>query len=318
MDTSDSNQQWERRVLEKLAFAALKEQRTKRRWGIFFRLAVLAYLVAVLFLVVDWGAPEKLADDKHTALINLRGTIDATGEISGEKVNAALQSAFDDKGTAGVVLRINSPGGSPVQAGMVYDEIRRLRKKHPEIPLYVVVEDICASGGYYIAAAADKIYVDKASMVGSIGVLMNGFGFTGTMEKLGVERRLLTAGKNKGFLDPFSPQDDAQKEHANRLLEQVHQQFIDVVRKGRGDRLKENPDIFSGLSWTGAQSVEMGLADDFGTVDSVARDVIKVENIVDFSVKENIAERFAKKIGAEAGAALSTRFLGNNEQPALR
>ncbi|MBL8416093.1 MAG: S49 family peptidase [Propionivibrio sp.] len=299
-------------MLEKIAFASLKEQRAKRRWGIFFKLAILTYLIAVLVLVVDWGGSEKLVDGKHTALINLRGTIETTGEASADKINGALQSAFEDKGTAGIIIRINSPGGSPVQAGIVNDEIRRLRTKHPEIPLYVVVEDLCASGGYYIAAAADKIFVDKASIVGSIGVLMEGFGFTGTMEKLGVERRLLTAGINKGFLDPFSPQDDKQKEHAQVLLGEIHRQFIEVVRQGRGKRLKETPDMFSGLMWTGSQSIQLGLADDFGTVDSVARDLIKAENILDYSLKENIAERFAKRFGAEMGQSMAFRLFGSD------
>jgi protease-4 len=214
-------------------------------------------------------------------------------------------------------MRINSPGGSPVQSGIVYDEIRRLRTKHPGTPLYVVVEDLCASGGYYIASAADKIFVDKASVVGSIGVLMDGFGFTGTMEKLGVERRILTAGENKGFLDPFSPQDEKQKEHAQVLLGEIHKQFIDVVRKGRGSRLKEAPEMFSGLMWTGSQSIAMGLADGYGTVDSVARDVIKVESILDYSVKENIAERFAKRLGAEVGQGISFSLFGG-ERTGLR
>jgi protease-4 len=277
-------------------------------------LAGLAYLVAVLVLVVDWGVtPEKLADGKHTALINIRGTIDATGDASAEKINGALQSAFEDKGTVGVILRINSPGGSPVQSGIVNDEIQRLRGKYPAIPLYVVVEDICASGGYYIASAADKIYVDKASIVGSIGVLMDGFGFTEAMNKLGIERRLLTAGENKGFLDPFSPQDQKQKQHAQLLLGEIHQQFINVVRKGRGKRLQETPEMFSGLMWTGAQSIKMGLADDFGTVDSVARDVIKAEDVLDYSVKENIAERFAKRLGADMAQNLVLRLLGNEK-----
>ena len=228
METPENNPQWERQLLEKIAFSSLNEQRAKRRWGIFFKLALLSYLIAVLVLVVDWGgSTEKLADGKHTALINVRGTIDSSGDASAEKINGALQSAFEDKGTAGIVMRINSPGGSPVQSGIVYDEIRRLRTKHPEIPLYVVVDDLCASGGYYIASAADKIFVDKASILGSIGVLMDGFGFTGIMDKAGVERRLLTAGTNKGFLDPFSPQDEKQKAHAQILLGEIHQQFID-------------------------------------------------------------------------------------------
>jgi protease-4 len=317
LETPNNAPKWERQLLERIAFSALQEQKAKRRWGIFFKLAGLAYLVAVLALVVDWGGAEKLSDGKHTALIYLQGTIEAEGEASAEKINLALQSAFEDKGTAGVVLRINSPGGSPVQSGIVYDEIRRLRTRYPDTPLYVVVEDLCASGGYYIAAAADKIFVDKASIVGSIGVLMNGFGFTGTMDKLGVERRLLTAGENKGFLDPFSPQDVKQKEHARLLLGEIHQQFIDVVRKGRGKRLKETPDMFSGLMWTGSQSIQLGLADDFGTVDSVARDIIKAEKVLDYSVKENIAERFAKRLGADMAKNLLLRVLGG-EDSAIR
>jgi protease IV len=308
----NNDPKWERQLLENIAFAALQEQKAKRRWGIFFKLAGLAYLLAVLALVIDWGGAEKLTDGKHTALVYLQGTIEAGGEASAEKLNLALQSAFEDKGTAGVILRVNSPGGSPVQSGIVYDEIRRLRTKYPDTPLYVVVEDLCASGGYYIAAAADKIFVDKASIVGSIGVLMNGFGFTGAMDKLGIERRLLTAGVNKGFLDPFSPQDAKQKEHARLLLNEIHQQFIDVVRKGRGTRLKETPDMFSGLMWTGSQSIQLGLADDFGTVDSVARDIIKAEKILDYSVKENIAERFAKRLGADMAQSLTLGVFGGH------
>ena len=317
MEIPGNDPNWERQLLEKIAFTSLKEQRAKRRWGIFFKLAILTYLIAVLILVVDWGGSEKLVDGKHTALINMRGTIETSGDVSADKINGALQSAFEDKGTAGIIIRINSPGGSPVQAGIVNDEIRRLRAKHPDIPLYVVVEDLCASGGYYIAAAADKIFVDKASIVGSIGVLMEGFGFTGTMEKLGVERRLLTAGINKGFLDPFSPQDERQKEHAQVLLGEIHKQFIEVVRQGRGKRLKETPDMFSGLMWTGSQSIQLGLADDFGTVDSVARDLIKAENILDYSLKENIAERFAKRLGAEIGQSMAFRLFGS-ERAGLR
>jgi len=242
-------------LLEKVAFATLREQRAKRRWGIFFKLAGLAYLIALPALLMDWGDSEQLADRRHTAVIHLRGTIEAQGEASAQNLNDALEAAFADKRTAGVVLRVNSPGGSPVQAGIVHDEILRLRTVHPQIPLYAVVEDVCASGGYYVAVAADKIFVDKASIVGSIGVLMDAFGFTGTMEKLGIERRLLTAGENKGFLDPFSPQDLRQTEHAQVLLREIHQQFIEVVRRGRGDRLRETPDLFSGLMWTGSQSI---------------------------------------------------------------
>ncbi|HEY6898324.1 MAG TPA: S49 family peptidase [Rhodocyclaceae bacterium] len=301
---SDPNHQqpgWERSILEKIALEGLAEQRRRRRWGIFFKSLGFLYLTVVLAAAFEWGGNgDKLADgQKHTALVQLNGVIQAKGDASSENVLNALQSAFESKSTAGVVLAINSPGGSPVQAGIINDEMRRLRKKYPEIPLYVVVEDICASGGYYVAAAADKIYVDKASIVGSIGVLMDGFGFTGAMDKLGVERRLLTAGANKGFLDPFSPQNPEHKAHAQTMLNEIHQQFVEVVRNGRGKRLKETPDMFSGLMWSGAKSVELGLADGFGTVESVARDVIKAEEIRDYSVKPNLAEKFAQKFGAE-------------------
>lgn len=296
---SNNEPAWERRTLEKLAFAALAEQRAQRRWGIFFKVLGFSYLLVVLFAVVDWGSGAQ-HQERHTAMITLNGVIQANGESSAENLIAALNGAFEEKHVAGVVLRINSPGGSPVQAGMVNDEIRRLRSKYPDKPLYAVVEDMCASGGYYVAAAADKIFVNKASVVGSIGVLMDGFGFTGSMDKLGVERRLLTAGENKGFLDPFSPQAGQHKAHAQLLLNDIHQQFIDVVKTGRGKRLKESPDMFSGLMWTGAQSIQLGLVDGFGSVDSVARDVIKAEKVLDYSVKDNIAERFAKRLGAGA------------------
>ncbi|WP_295509304.1 S49 family peptidase [Accumulibacter sp.] len=315
MTIPENQPPWERQLLEKLALATLQEQRLKRRWGVFFKLLGFAYLIAVLLLLVDWGAPEKLADGKHTAVVLVNGTIESGGEASAQNINDALRSAFGDKDTAGVILRVNSPGGSPVQAGIVHDEIRRLRSKHPQISLYVVVEDLCASGGYYVAVAADKIFVDKASIVGSIGVLMDGFGFTGTMDKLGVERRLLTAGVNKGFLDPFSPQDAEQKRHAQVLLTEIHRQFIDVVRKGRGERLKETPEMFSGLMWTGTQSIQLGLADGFGTVGSVAREVIKAERIVDFTIKDNLAERFAKRLRADATVG---SLLGALGLPALR
>ena len=303
---------WERKTLEKVALAAVDEQRRARRWGIFFKLLGFAYLTVLLAAVIDWSAFNPEVTARHTALVELTGVIQAKGDANADDVVSALQSAFDDKTAAGVILRINSPGGSPVQAGIIADEIGRLRAKHADKPLYVVVEDVCASGGYYVAAAADRIYVDKASIVGSIGVLMDGFGFTGTMDKLGVDRRLLTAGENKGFLDPFSPQNDRHKEHAQGMLNDIHQQFIEVVRKGRGTRLKETPDMFSGLMWTGAKSIELGLADGFGTVDSVARDVIKAEEIRDYTVKPNFAEKFARRFGADAAAGVAnalTQFI---------
>ncbi|MGE4111928.1 MAG: S49 family peptidase, partial [Burkholderiales bacterium] len=267
--------QWERGVLEKLALASIREQRAARRWGVFFKLSFLLYLVVLLVIGMGWFGKRDALPGKHTALVEISGIISPSSQSSADRVMGGLQSAFKDKNTKGIVLRINSPGGSPVQAGYIYDEIKRLRGKHPEIPLYAVVEDICASGGYYIAAAADRIYVDKASIIGSIGVLMDGFGFTGTMEKLGVERRLLAAGENKGFLDPFSPIQEQQKAHAETMLGDIHQQFITVVRQGRGKRLKETPDMFSGLLWVGQKSIDLGLADALGSIDFVAREVIK-------------------------------------------
>ena len=305
METPQNKAQWERSVLEKIALEGIAEQRRRRRWGIFFKLLGFIYLGLILAYVVDWGRPaDKLGDASHTALVQLNGVIQAQGDASADSVISGLKAAFKDKGTKGVILRINSPGGSPVQSGIINDEIWRLRALHPGIPLYVVVEDICASGGYYVASAANKIFVNKASIVGSIGVLMDGFGFTGTMEKLGVERRLLTAGKYKGFLDPFSPQNAQQKAYAQEMLDEIHQQFIDAVRKGRGKRLKETPDTFSGLMWTGAKSIQMGLADGYGTVDSVARDVIKASEVRDYTVKQNLAEKFAKQIGAKMSAGV--------------
>ncbi|MDR2636845.1 MAG: S49 family peptidase [Zoogloeaceae bacterium] len=302
-------EQWERKTLEKLVFATLNEQRARRRWGIFFKILTFLYLLIVLLAMMGWGkGPETKSLSRHTAVINLQGIIDAQGEASAEKLNAALAAAFSDKNTAGVILRINSPGGSPVQSGSVFDEMRRQKKLHPDIPLYVVIEDLCASGGYYIAAGADEIYVNRASLVGSIGVLMDSFGFTDAMAKLGIERRLMTAGENKGFLDPFSPLNENQKAHVQTLLDELHQQFIEAVRQGRGNRLKETPELFSGLIWSGEKSVQMGLADGFGSVESVARDKIKAENLVDFSVRENFAERLAKRLGANAAAGFGQAF----------
>lgn len=299
------SENWERQTLEKLAFSALQEQRRSRHWSIFFRIITMAFLFLSLFAIMGWFSNESVPSGKHTALVELRGVISAKGETHADRVIGGLREAFKDKGTQGVILLINSPGGSPVQAGYINDEMWRLRAKYPKIPLYAVVEDICASGGYYAAVAADKIFVDKASIVGSIGVLMDGFGFTGTMEKMGVERRLLTAGENKGFLDPFSPISAAQKEYAQTMLSEIHQQFIAVVRHGRGKRLKETPEMFSGLFWSGERSIQLGLADALGSVDYVAREIIKAEEIVDFTPQEGIAERFAKRFGAVAANTLN-------------
>ena len=302
---SEQNNNWERATLEKVALAAVTEQRRARRWGIFFKLAGLVYLFLVLFVIIGLADHGDLPTAKsHTALINLEGVIAPGSQASAERIIEGLQNAFKAKNVKGVILRINSPGGSPVQSGQINDEIKRLRKLNPKIPLYVVIDDICASGGYYVAVAGDKIYVDKASLVGSIGVLMDGFGFTGTMEKLGVERRLMTAGENKGFLDPFSPVDPKQKEHAQLMLNEIHQQFIKTVKDGRGKRLKETEGMFSGLIWTGARSVELGLADAYGSIESVARDVIKAEDIVDYTPRQSFADRFAKKFGAASAEAV--------------
>ncbi|MES2070401.1 MAG: S49 family peptidase [Pseudomonadota bacterium] len=308
---------WERELLEKLATEALKEQRLRRRWGIFFKLSFLFLLLFGLYQFSLYNNAEIENLGRHTALVEINGTIDADGSGSAKTVIPALDRAFADAGSVGVVIRINSPGGSPVQAGIISDEMLRLRKAFPQKKLYVVVDEMCASGGYYIAASADKIYVNKASIVGSIGVLMDGFGFTGLMDKLGVERRLMTAGENKGFMDPFSPQSDKQKAFSQAMLNDIHQQFIETVRKGRGQRLKETPETFTGLFWIGSKAVEMGLADGFGTIDTVARDVLKAEDIVDYTQKEGLPERVLKKFGASVGSgAVSSLWKGS--VPGLR
>lgn len=294
----------ERTVLESLAREMLNEQKANRRWRNFFRFSVLIVTAFAIWAAFDISGSPKEVLTRHTALIELNGEIDSdSSSASASALLPTLNSAFSDEASVGIILRVNSPGGSPVQAGIVNDEITRLRALYPKKPLYVVVEDMCASGCYYIAAAADGIYVNQASIVGSIGVLMSSFGFTALMDKIGVERRLMTAGENKGFLDPFSAQTAKQKEFTQGLLREIHEQFIAVVRKGRGKRLKETPDMFSGLFWTGSRAVSLGLADGLGTVDSVARDVIKAEEIVDYTAHEGLSDRVLKKIGAAAGAS---------------
>jgi protease-4 len=299
---SEPSPNWEREVLEKLALSAIQEQRRSRHWSILFKTLGFLYLFIVLFLAAGWFGSDGVSIKAHTALVDLQGVI-ASDQASADSVISSLQGAFEDKKTKGVILRINSPGGSPVQAGQIYDEIKRLRALYPKTPLYAVVDDICASGGYYVAAGADKIFVDKASIIGSIGVLMDGFGFTQTMQKLGVERRLLTAGENKGFLDPFSPVDPKHEAFARQMLEEIHAQFIGVVREGRGKRLKETPEMFSGLVWSGEKSIQLGLADGLGNIESVARDVIKAEDIVDYTQQEGLAERLAGRLGATMAKA---------------
>jgi protease-4 len=291
---------WERSTLEKLAFATLAEQKTARRWRVFVRLAWLTFFVVMAWLLLYRGTAVTDKSLPHTAVVEIKGEIAAGGDASAELIVSAMRAAFEDEGAQAVVLLINSPGGSPVQAGIINDEVIRLKAKYKK-PVYAVVEETCASAAYYIAVAADKIYVDKASIVGSIGVLMDGFGFTGIMDKLGIERRLMTAGANKGFLDPYSPQTEKQREFAQAMLDQIHQQFISVVKAGRGKRLKETPEIFSGLFWTGQQAVEMGLADQLGNLDFVAREVVKAEDLIDYTRRDNVAERLAKRFGAAMG-----------------
>jgi protease-4 len=308
-DIDNSNKEgWEKETLQKLVFTSLREQRKARYWSIFFRVLTFSYLFILLFWGLGWLDTDTVrVSDKHTALIDMRGEIMPDGANSAININTSLKKAFKDRNTAGVILRINSPGGSPVQAGSINDEILRLRAQYPGTPLYAVVEDICASGGYYVAVAADKIFVDKASIVGSIGVIMDGFGFTGTLEKLGVERRLLTAGENKGFLDPFLPSNPEQRGHAIKMLKEIHQQFIQVVQNGRGDRLKDHPEIFSGFVWTGEQGIELGLVDALGSADYVAREVIQAEHIIDFSPQEGLLDRLAKRFGRVAASLLAGR-----------
>ncbi|MCL2658389.1 MAG: S49 family peptidase [Betaproteobacteria bacterium] len=295
---------WERKLLETLATDALKEQRRRRRWGIFFKFVGVAYFGVFVWAIWSGRNPDGAIDGSaHTAVIEVQGIIATNASASAERINTALRQAFKNRGVKGVILKINSPGGSPVQAGQIYDEIKRLKATNSEIPVYAVVEELCASGGYYVAAAADRIYVDKASLVGSIGVIMDGFGFTGTMEKLGVERRALTSGDNKAFLDPFQPVVPGQVEFAKTMLADIHAQFIDAVRKGRGKRLHETPEIFSGLIWTGSKSIELGLADATGSVRSVARDVIKAETLRDYTERESPFERIARRLGGAAASA---------------
>jgi protease-4 len=303
----ETDPQWERKVITDLAQAALKEQRATRRWGIFFKLLLFIYLfLAFALWVAVMDGDLAVSSDKHTAVIELKGVISDDSAASADKIVSALRKAFEHKGTQGVILRINSPGGSPVQSAYIHDEILRLRKKYPKIPVYAVIADICASGGYYVAVAADKIYADKSSLVGSVGVLMNGFGFVEAMEKIGVERRLLTAGEHKGVLDPFSPIDETEKLHVQGILDHLHQNFIKVVKEGRGERLKgDDKQLFSGLFWSGIEGKKLGLVDDFGSASSVARDVIGVKEMVNFTPKDDLLERFANSVGVGAVKSLA-------------
>jgi protease-4 len=299
-------------ALDTLLSNVFVEQRRARRWGIFFKLLTFAYIL--LFFAIFSYAPSSdsnATSKEFTALIKLHGVIAPEAEVNAKDFRISLKKAYENKGTKAILLSINSPGGSPVQSGIINDEIKRMKAIHPEIPIKVVVEDICASGGYYIAVAADEIYANKASIVGSIGVLINGFGFTEALKKIGVERRLMTAGENKGILDPFSPVNLKQEKHVKNLLAEVHQQFIDVVKEGRGSKLSQNSEIFSGLFWNGESALQLGLIDGFGDVYSVARDNLGYEEVVDFTTYETFADRFAKKIGAGISSSFDYNFLLN-------
>ncbi len=301
---NSEDQHWERKILQDLAFAAIREQRNSRRWGYVFKGLVLLYLFGFFFLMLPNG--EKLAEsDAHTALVDITGVISSETDASADMVVTGIRDAFKANQAKALILRLNTPGGSPVQSGIINDEIRRLRATRPDFPVYAVVQDICASGGYYIAVAADEIYADKASIVGSIGVRMDSFGFTEAIDKLGVERRSLTAGQNKSFLDPFLPLKEADVEHANKMLDNIHQQFIEVVKTGRGDRLNPNDEaLFSGLFWSGEQALELGLIDGLASSSKVARDIVGAENIVDYTPRPNYLDRFAGKLGASIGQML--------------
>lgn len=302
---SEQDVEWERNVIRKLAESSLREQKRARRWGIFFKLLTFAYITTLLVLYTD-AEISKTSIGKHTALVEMNGVIADEEKASADNIVTALRDAFEDKNTAGVILRINSPGGSPVQSGYMYDEIKRLRSKYPKIPLYAVITDICASGGYYVASAADKIYADKASIVGSIGVRMDNFGFVDAMKKLGVERRTLTAGENKALFDPFAPVNETGKQHLQTLLDDIHQQFITAVKNGRGDRLKlDTAGLFTGLIWTGEQAKDIGLVDDLASASYVAREVIGEESVVDYTLQDDLLERLAGRVGVTLAQMLS-------------
>ena len=309
---------WERELVEKVALASLGETRRARRWGIFFK--GLTFLYLFLLLVLWWPNGVMKDDDKadeHTALVEIKGVIAPETDASADNVVTALRDAFEDEDTKGVILRINSPGGSPVQAGYINDEVRRLKEKYPDIPVYAVIVDVAASGGYYIAVAADEIYADKGSLVGSIGVMMNGFGFVDTLEELGIERRLLTAGEHKGIMDPFSPVQEDERAHVQGILDQLYRQFMKVVREGRGDRLKENEKTLSGLFWSGEQSVELGLVDGLGSSSYVARELIGAEEIVNFTPEKDLWTRFADRLGASMARTFA-RIGGMEQVPWLK
>lgn len=312
-NTGMDDPNWQKDVLSKLLFASLEEQKRTRRWSLIFKGLLVGYFFIILILMlIPAAGKDGIPLGDHTALIEVKGVIAADSEASADNIVSGLRKAFKNDNAKGIILRINSPGGSPVQAGYINDEIKRLRKKHPEKKLYAVIADLCASGGYYIASAADEIYADKASVVGSIGVVMNGFGFVDAMDKLGIERRLYTAGENKGFLDPFSPQKQDEINHVNGLLSQIHQQFINVVKEGRGEKINDDKKLFSGLVWTGDQAIKLGLVDKLGSSSYVAREIIKEKEIVDYTVKPTYLEKLADRFGVAVAGKLAETLKVNS------
>lgn len=310
---------WERKIVEKLVLSTVTEARRARRWNVFFKLLFFGYLALLLVLGFwDTWTSDGIGKKDHTALVEVDGLIASSDlGVDADTVADSLKKAFKDKHTKGVVVRINSPGGSPVQSAEINGEIRRLREKHPDIPVYAVLSDVAASGGYYVAVAADRIYANRSTIVGSIGVRMDQFGFVEAMEKLGIERRLMTAGEHKGMLDPFLPLPDADREHVQEVLDTIHDQFIAAVREGRGDRLAADPAIFSGLYWTAEEARALGLVDDFGDIRHVAREVVGAEEIVDFTIEEDLWTRLSHRLGTGIGTALG-RVFGLEGQAGLR
>ena len=307
--SGSSDESWNRDLVNRLAFAAVDEQRRARRWSVFFKFLLALYLLAllILYMPTDWSGLSQTST-RHTALVDLKGVISDSSDASADKIISGLRDAFEDENTAGVILRANSPGGSPVQSAYIYDEINRLKGLYPDTPLYAVVTDVCASGCYYVVSAADDIYVNNSSIIGSIGVRMDSFGFVDTLEKLGVERRLYTAGDSKGFLDPFTPSKPADVAHVKLLLESIHEQFIDAVKTGRGERLKDDQQLFTGLVWTGEESLPMGLADQVGSSGYVAREVIGEEEIIEFTEKPDLLEKLTERVGVSMAKGMSELF----------
>ncbi len=307
---SSKTPSWEREILEKVALAAVVEQRRGRRWNNFFKSLMFIYLLGIVAMALYPKFEQGFtgSSQSHVAVIDILGVIADNEEANAEDIISGLRNAVKDSQTKGIILNINSPGGSPVQSAYIYDEIRRIKEAHPDLPIHTVVGDICASGGYYIASASDKIFVNPASMIGSIGVIMNGFGFVGILEKLGVERRLLTAGTHKAMLDPFSPSNAVETQHMQTLLDEVHQQFIEAVRRGRGKRLIETEDTFSGLIWTGEKGVKLGLADGFGTIDSVAKDEIGTKRKVNFTPQKKLLDEIMGELGTSFSHTINSAF----------